>query len=291
MIASSVGKGGANRRDDTRAIQGLLGDLQIATGTIPLAIDGIVGPKTIAAIVAFQQQNLGLPVDGRIDPGGPTMSGLDEKCAYLYATLIFNQATPLFRYIVISDNTPLAAVHQYQELRTVTLALEPTAPTPGAARLNAPPLNVNLALMLLRFQNTLLAAVQAIPLILILLVVLMLLYVVTSNPIWQRAAKDFVQGLRERIKLLSQKIRDAVKDIVDAIEGVLEGTVCADLCASEIAKVKDLARQINELLDNMPANDNDPEALKRLKFQLARLYEQILNAQQAVVDCLERNGC
>jgi hypothetical protein len=93
------------------------------------------------------------------------------------------------------------------------------------------------------------------------------------------------------MRLLSQKIRDAVQAIVDAIENVIGGTRCAEVCANEVSKVKDLQRQINELLDRMPANDNDPVAMKQLQFQLARLLDQIVAAQADVADCLARNGC
>jgi hypothetical protein len=63
------------------------------------------------------------------------------------------------------------------------------------------------------------------------------------------------------------------------------------LPANEVNKIKDLQRQLNDLLDRMPANDNDPDAMKQLQFQLARLQEQIVAAYADVVDCLQRNGC
>lgn len=129
------------------------------------------------------------------------------------------------------------------------------------------------------------------PLIIVLIFILAMLVVITSNPIWQRAAKQTIQGLKDRMRLLSQKIRDAVQAIVDAIDSVIGGTRCAEVCANEVNRVKDLQRQINELLDRMPANDNDPVAMKQLQFQLARLLDQIVAAQKDVVDCLARNGC
>lgn len=101
-----------------------------------------------------------------------------------------------------------------------------------------------------------------VPLIIVLIFIVALLVIITSNPIWQRAAKDTIKGLKDRMRLLSQKIRDAVQDIIDAIENVIGGTRCAEVCATEVNKLKDLQRQINELLDKMPANDNDPQAMK-----------------------------
>jgi hypothetical protein len=136
-----------------------------------------------------------------------------------------------------------------------------------------------------------LGAVQVVPVVIVLLMILALLIIITSNPLWQRAAREMVQGLKDRYRLLSQKIRDRVQALIDELENILNGTGCAESCANEMNKVKDLQQQINDLLDSMPANDNDPDAIKQIQFQLARLHDEILAAQQAVVDCMTRNGC
>ncbi len=289
MLRASVGQGGVNHPDDTKAVQRLLGDLQIAAGGIPLAVDGLVGPKTIGAILAFQQQSPSLPRDGKIDPEGPTLKRLDQVCANLYATIAQEQGLAILHAVPLLPQTPLLAFSLLNGVRESFSALRPTAPAAGASRFASPVPNINA--MIGRFRSNLLGAAQAVPLIFVLILILALLVVITSNPIWQRAAKDFVKGLKDRLRLLSQKIRDAVQDIVDAIENVIGGTRCAEVCANEINKVKDLQRQINELLDRMPANDNDPDALKQMQFQLARLMDQIVAAQAAVVECLQRNGC
>lgn len=74
IIGSSVGRDGVNSPDDVRTIQDLLN-----RGSEPpapaLAVDGRIGPKTIAAIEAFQRRVL---PDGRVDPGGQTFSVLVE---------------------------------------------------------------------------------------------------------------------------------------------------------------------------------------------------------------------
>jgi peptidoglycan hydrolase-like protein with peptidoglycan-binding domain len=77
-ISASVGANGRNIPDDVRTIQVLLNSVPKAKGgaTPLLDVDGIVGPKTIAAIRAFQQAQLGW-ADGRVDPGGPTLAKLD----------------------------------------------------------------------------------------------------------------------------------------------------------------------------------------------------------------------
>lgn len=289
MISASVGQGGINLPDDVKEVQRLLSDLEIAAGAGPLDIDGLVGSLTIGAISRFQQQNPGLPHDRRIDPGGPTFTRLDEVCSNLYATIAQVQGFPILA-AQTPPGTPLEVISLFDEIRSDFSDLAPAEQVDGAASFEDPV--PNLIAQTGRVRSALLgAAAPAVPLIIVLIFILALLVVITSNPIWQRAAKETVKGLKDRMRLLSQKIRDAVQDIVDAIEGVIGGTRCADVCANEVNKVKDLQRQINELLDRMPANDNDPAAMKQLQFQLARLLDQIVAAQADVVDCLARNGC
>src|SRR3569623_1279798 len=77
QISASVGSGGANKSRDTRTVQALLNGIGPLEGGPPemLAVDGIVGPKTLAAIRNFQT-TLGGLVDGRVDPAGPTIKAL-----------------------------------------------------------------------------------------------------------------------------------------------------------------------------------------------------------------------
>jgi peptidoglycan hydrolase-like protein with peptidoglycan-binding domain len=71
-IRSSVGEGGRNNRQDVGIVQFLLNVVRRRDGAVPLAIDGIVGPKTLAAIREFQEGN-SLIVDGRVDPDNATI--------------------------------------------------------------------------------------------------------------------------------------------------------------------------------------------------------------------------
>jgi peptidoglycan hydrolase-like protein with peptidoglycan-binding domain len=76
IILGSVGRGGRNNTTDVRVVQRLLNDY-IGDATRLLKVDGIVGPKTIGAINAFQTEVTKI-VDGRIDPGGPAIKKLAE---------------------------------------------------------------------------------------------------------------------------------------------------------------------------------------------------------------------
>ena len=70
-ISGSVGRGGQNKAPDVQAVQAALN----AKSNAGLKVDGICGPKTIAAISAFQK-TLGQAGDGRVDAGRATARAL-----------------------------------------------------------------------------------------------------------------------------------------------------------------------------------------------------------------------
>jgi peptidoglycan hydrolase-like protein with peptidoglycan-binding domain len=76
-IRHSVGSGGRNIRGDVYYVQFLLSDYRCRASIPPIKVDGIVGPKTIGAIKAFQEEFTSV-VDGRVDPGGPTIAALER---------------------------------------------------------------------------------------------------------------------------------------------------------------------------------------------------------------------
>lgn len=73
MIAKAVGVGATNRPHDVTQVQALLNHYVTRLEIPPLDVDGECGHKTKAAIVAFQDDVVGMDTpDGRIDPGGRT---------------------------------------------------------------------------------------------------------------------------------------------------------------------------------------------------------------------------
>jgi hypothetical protein len=76
VLKGSVGLGGRNLPDDVTAVQILLKK----AGADPGRVDGVCGPKTIAAITNFQKKNLGVS-DGRVDPGGAIWQKLSGSSA------------------------------------------------------------------------------------------------------------------------------------------------------------------------------------------------------------------
>jgi len=78
-IASSVGRVGKNYRPDVITVQRLING-SLPKGIVRLAEDGMIGPKTLAAIVAFQRQNvpaLSAAPSGTITPGDLTWQRLN----------------------------------------------------------------------------------------------------------------------------------------------------------------------------------------------------------------------
>jgi hypothetical protein len=76
-ISAAVGHGGSNLSADVRAIQGALNLVPVASGgpTPALAVDGLVGSKTLAAIGAFQRLQFDWS-DSRVDPESITIATL-----------------------------------------------------------------------------------------------------------------------------------------------------------------------------------------------------------------------
>lgn len=74
-IRASVGKHGINNRSDVRVVQTLLNRHIIPPYRV-LKIDGLVGSKTITAILAFQYKLNSVKCDGLVSPGGRTFNAL-----------------------------------------------------------------------------------------------------------------------------------------------------------------------------------------------------------------------
>jgi hypothetical protein len=79
-ISASVGERGVNLPADVMHVQQLLNGISPGQGgpQPALKVDGIVGPFTLRAISRFQSRNLGFS-DGRVDPGGRTITELEQR--------------------------------------------------------------------------------------------------------------------------------------------------------------------------------------------------------------------
>ncbi|MCA9183005.1 MAG: peptidoglycan-binding protein, partial [Planctomycetales bacterium] len=78
-ISQPIGRGVSNlNRNDVQLVQRLLNRHRLQTSAA-IQEDGLVGPKTIAAIEEFQKRvvRMSMP-DGRVDPGGATFRALSN---------------------------------------------------------------------------------------------------------------------------------------------------------------------------------------------------------------------
>jgi peptidoglycan hydrolase-like protein with peptidoglycan-binding domain len=100
-IMNSVGRGGTNDPQDVGIVQKLLNYVGQWQGIPeePLKVDGIVGPKTLAAILAFQKRFCKV-ADGRVDANKQTIRTLNAMAEPLPS---FNNGS---KYFVILDRPP-----------------------------------------------------------------------------------------------------------------------------------------------------------------------------------------
>jgi murein DD-endopeptidase MepM/ murein hydrolase activator NlpD len=77
-IDASVGLSGVNRPGDVKKVQILLNQNRHLSDHPEIAEDSICGPKTVWAIRNFQKKVVGMNnPDGRVDPGGKTITALN----------------------------------------------------------------------------------------------------------------------------------------------------------------------------------------------------------------------
>jgi peptidoglycan hydrolase-like protein with peptidoglycan-binding domain len=111
MIERSVGRDGANLRNDVLIIQNALTVCRARAGVGGITVDGLVGPETIAAITSYQRRN-SLVTDGRVDAGGPTdrllRSQLGQEAAVFALILVqlFQAYEPI---VALADAAPRQA--------------------------------------------------------------------------------------------------------------------------------------------------------------------------------------
>lgn len=118
-LDKSVGEIGFNLPPDTLKIQELLNLISPNDGgpVVPLKEDGFIGPKTLAAIKAFQLFH-SLGTDGRVDPGGALLQKMND----LPKTALADRNTRLLQKVTASipDLNAMAAKAQ----RTIVEAID-----------------------------------------------------------------------------------------------------------------------------------------------------------------------
>jgi lysozyme family protein len=237
-ISASVGKGGVNRHQDTAFVQVCLNVSRRQENHAPIRVDGIVGPITIGAITDFQRANR-LVADGRVDPGGPTITALESRIATALESqlrsdmlLVLNHLSSLLtsrrrtlppgmrarveqiESLVLNlrggsgaqGDSIQPAIYWTNDSPRFVLAVAPAAAAAGAAA----------------------AAAEA--MILALLATIALLLLIQSLPHLARAVEDLIR----RIQVLMAQLLDTVNEAVRGIEELIRNNPRAGMRCSDV---------------------------------------------------------
>jgi len=86
-LSGSVGKGGANNPTDVKIVKALLNVYRRSNDQPVLPMDTAAGDTLATHIESFQKEKLNSPKpDGRVDPGGKTLTGLLQHLRNSYTT-------------------------------------------------------------------------------------------------------------------------------------------------------------------------------------------------------------
>jgi hypothetical protein len=294
MITASVGQGGANRPHEVRAVQLLLNDWREQNRLPPIRVDGLVGPETIRAILAFQTSNA-LPQDGRIDPEGPTLRKAEGFSIALHVSALSADLTALLNSLYMRLGTtplPLPLGQRLLATRRMVQDLYQVQAAAAAAAGSAIPFRGN-RLGFANLPTPLFGFVQAVPIIFVVFFFLVLmLLVLSTNPVWQRNAREMMKGLIERLNNMMKKLSEEIEEALENVERAIqrkENSRCAMLCSEQLILFRQLsAEAIRELTEPPPADPTEKE--KRI-FRINNLIKRWQQALEDLLNCFAANGC
>ena len=274
-ITASVGAGGVNRRADVLHVQAAIVIRARQDRVEVIKIDGIVGPKTIAAITDYQRRKA-LIVDGRVDTGGPTIRLLEDGLIATAAVQIGAEIAAILnraRHAVLHDAVSAGMKEAYRRALGIALALRGRQSPAGFA---AAPV---------------LAAVAAAPaaalgvlemMMLALLAAFAMLVIIQSLP---RMGKS-VEELIRKIQLLIAEFLDGIKAHIDSVEDLVRRNTQAGMrCSAELLLFRSLSAQLLAAL-SAPRQAN-PIDEQRRTIRIANLFNQWKGALAALFRCLD----
>jgi len=294
-ITLSVGSGGVNRRDDVVRVQEYLNFARRQDWLREIAVDGLVGPETTGAIIAFQRRRTRV-VDGRVDPGGPTITELERivvavveaslrrdmlqilddldqqlsRKGYRLPTSLEVKLQSVRQFVNGFRTGPYAATGGTPSLQlaffsvtsrpTIVLAAAPAAAAAGAA-----------------------AAAEA--LMMALLATIALLVIIMLMPHISRTVEEILR----KIQVLMAGILDAVNEAVEGIEDLIRRNPKAGMrCSAEVIAFRELTRQLTDALTSpRPA---DPVAQQQQVNRASNLFKKWQEALRSLLDCLMSAG-
>jgi hypothetical protein len=120
-ISASVGVDAANHKVDVITVQELLNKVPPQQGgpQVKLKVDGLCWQKTQTAIRNFQSKNMGHKwPDGRVDPGGATLTRLNSFDEQPPVAEWFTYRVPGFKPVIAQPNTNVCWAASYAMLRS-----------------------------------------------------------------------------------------------------------------------------------------------------------------------------
>jgi peptidoglycan hydrolase-like protein with peptidoglycan-binding domain len=288
-ILRSVGAGGANFRNDTFHVQAALDIWSVADKTASIKVDGIVGPRTIAAIRAYQTRK-SLFTDGRVDPNGPTIARLESNLLPTAATQLGNTVTDALRKVLHEASGSLLP---FQSKASFQRALGLASHLAGQTQENV---GIRPAVHLISAFGrppVVFAAVQAAPVVIVvaeammlaLLATIAMLILIQMLPTLGKAAEDLIR----QIQILMAQLVDGIKSAIESIEDLVRRNTRAGMrCSAELIAFRTLSAQL--LAELAAPRSANPIEQEQQVIRISNLFQKWKAAFQAVLDCLAANG-
>lgn len=283
-IAASVGHQGANRVADTLLVQALLNLHRRVAGLAPIATDGIVGPRTVAAIRDFQQRTRMRIADGRIDPGGPTLASLETSAPSMVEVQLRTDLLVILDHLGRElrrrgGNVPDALTSRLNIIRSYVLSLshQGQAPRIGSSSHRGPEI-------VLAFAPAV-AGVAIEALVIMFVALCAMLIMIQNAPAMGHALEDLLR----RLQILMAQIVDGIRTTVEEIEKVLRRNPQAGMrCSEEVMRFRTLAGDIIQELTS--PRDPDPVRQQQKAIRISNKIKQFQTAVAALWECLIASG-
>jgi hypothetical protein len=290
-LSGSVGKGGKNVPADVRLVQQALNITREIEQRPPIAVDGVAGPETYAAILDFQKPHTGAS-DDRIDPQGPTFQELERLVAPLVeARVRASMAAILDRLSLEFQSRGLAVGAPLQllldQVNGAVRRLRPGAATspvePAIFFPQRQPFAPRLAVAAAAPAIGAAAAAEAAMLALLALIALLL--IIQLAPAMGKALED----LARQIQVLMSKLVDQVKEAIREVEDLVKRNSRAGMrCSQQLILFRQLSQQLLDLL--VAPRPGDELGRARRVREIADLFEKWQQALRDLLACLQAGG-
>lgn len=293
-IQASVGRGGANRRDDILLVQKYLNVARRQAGLPLVVVDGLIGPETIGAITAFQATHRGV-VDGRVDPRGAAITELDRIAstageAQLRADLVqvldgLAQRLDQWGTVLPADLTAKFGAIRSAVMRLQGGPVRPTnsSPTISTALYTSGPHRPMVLAVAPALAGGAVIVVQA--MILTLIATMALLILIQAMPHISRAVEDLLR----QIQVLMASIVDTINEAIEGIEDLIRRNTQAGMrCSQLVIAFREISRQIKAHITS--PRPGDELGQRRWLKQLGDLFERWKAAMAALLECMTLHG-